>query len=73
MIMSQGVDYDAIDRQPVDLIFALLVPEKSTDEHLEVLAHLADKFSEKPFREKLRASESCEELFELITRSPVTG
>ena len=71
MKMSQGVDYDAIDRQPVDLLFALLVPEKSTDEHLEVLAHLAEKFSEESFRDKLRASESCDELFELITRSPV--
>ncbi len=68
--LSEGVDYDAVDRQPVDLLFALLVPEESTDEHLEVLAYLAEKFSDKSFRDELRASHSCEELFELITRSP---
>ena len=73
MRLTVGVDYDAIDRQPVDLIFALLVPEESTDEHLEVLAHLAEKFGDQSFRAKLRSSESCDELFTLITRSPVTS
>ncbi len=70
MRMQEGVDFDAIDRQPVDLLFALLVPEESTDEHLEVLAHLAEKFSDKSFREELRATSSCEQVFELITRAP---
>ncbi len=71
MRISEGVDFDAIDRQPVDLLFALLVPEESTDEHLEVLAYLAEKLSDSSFREELRATESCQEVFELITRSPV--
>ncbi len=71
--MSEGVDFDAIDRQPVDLLFALLVPAESTDEHLEVLAHLAERFGDKSFRQELRASHSCEELVELLTRSPVSN
>ena len=71
--MREGVDYDAIDRQPVDLLFALLVPAESTDEHLEVLAYLAEKFGDESFRQELRASHSCEELVELLTRSSVSN
>jgi len=32
--LMEPVDYDAIDRQPVDLVFALLVPEEATEQHL---------------------------------------
>lgn len=71
MKMSDGVDFDAVDRQPVDLMFALLVPEQSTDEHLEILAHLAELFSDEAFREQIRDAESCDEIFGLLTASPV--
>jgi len=54
--LQQGVDFDAVDNQPVDLVFALLVPEESTDEHLQLLAQLAEMFSDKSFVAKLRAS-----------------
>lgn len=65
--LVQGVDYDAIDRQPVDLLFALLVPHDSTDEHLEVLSNLAEIFSDTKFREQLRASTTGSDAFSLIT------
>lgn len=41
------VDFDATDRQPVDLVFSLLVPEDSTEEHLQVLSTIAEIFSNK--------------------------
>jgi PTS system nitrogen regulatory IIA component len=41
------VDFDAADRQPVDLVFSLLVPEDSTEEHLQVLSTIAEIFSNK--------------------------
>lgn len=67
MKLEQGVDFDAIDQQPVDLIFALLVPEHFTDEHLKILSYLAEMFSDKGFCEELRAIDSDQMLFEHIT------
>lgn len=65
--LQTGIDYDAIDQQPVDLVFALVVPEKSTNEHLEILAMLAQMFSDKPLREQLRLADSELALFDLLT------
>lgn len=65
--LTQGVDFDAIDNQPVDMLFALAVPEESTDEHLQVLALLASMFNDEQFREKLRNSKSNEETYKLFT------
>jgi len=65
--LEKGVDFDAIDRQPVDLLFALMVPEDSTEEHLEILAQLAEMLSDEAFRSRLREASSCEEKFSLLT------
>ncbi|MEZ5583551.1 MAG: PTS IIA-like nitrogen regulatory protein PtsN [Candidatus Competibacteraceae bacterium] len=61
--LKEGIDFDAIDRQPVDLIFALLVPEHFTDEHLKILAYLAEMFSDSAFCHQLRSAESNDTLF----------
>jgi len=66
--LKQGVDFDAIDQQPVDLLFALLVPEESTDEHLKILSSLAEMFSEEAFLRRLRAASTADRLFELLAR-----
>lgn len=52
--LAQGIDYDAPDNQPVDLLFALLVPEESTEEHLQILASLAAMFSDARLCQALR-------------------
>ena len=65
--LKQGVDYDAVDHQPVDLIFALLVPEHSTEEHLQVLAQLAEMFNKPEFLTRLRREESNETIYSLLT------
>ncbi|HEB54716.1 MAG TPA: PTS IIA-like nitrogen-regulatory protein PtsN [Gammaproteobacteria bacterium] len=64
--LSDGIDFDAIDRQPVDLIFALLVPEESTDEHLAILSELAGLFNEQSFRDSLRQARNEHEIYSLI-------
>ncbi len=56
--LEQAVDFDAMDGQPVDLVFGLLVPEEATDEHLELLASLARVFSEPAFRSRLREAKA---------------
>ena len=64
--LHNGIDYDAIDNQAVDLLFALLVPENSTDEHLKILAELAEMFSKEAFRDKLRETKDRTALFHLL-------
>ncbi len=65
--LRKGVDFDAIDRQPVDLVFGLLVPDHYTDEHLKILAYLAEMFSDQDFCRQLRAAESVEVLYEWLS------
>lgn len=64
--LEQGVDFDAVDGQPVDLLFGLLVPEQSAEIHLQLLAQLAQMFSDPEFVVQLRQSGSAEHLYQLI-------
>lgn len=64
--LREGIDYEAIDHQPVDLVFALLVPEKSTEEHLQLLAQLAEMFSNREVVEQLRQADSPADLLDTI-------
>lgn len=65
--MENGIDFDAPDSQPVDLFFSLLVPEESTDEHLEILAHLAELFSDEGLVAQLRRARNKEAIYTLLT------
>jgi len=64
--LKQGVDFDAIDRQPVDLVFGLLVPDHFTDEHLKILSYLAEMFSDQAFCRQLRETVSDRMLYERL-------
>ncbi|HHH43006.1 MAG TPA: PTS sugar transporter subunit IIA [Gammaproteobacteria bacterium] len=66
LTLRQGIDFDAIDRKPVDLLYALLVPESSDEEHLKILAQLAALFSNPEFCSRLRDCGSSEQCLELI-------
>ena len=66
--MKQPVPFDAPDGQAVRLIFVLLVPDRATDVHLQILSELAQMFSDKAFRERLLAAPSAPELHQLITQ-----
>lgn len=54
------VDFDASDDQPVDLVFCLLVPEDSTEAHLQVLSTIAEIFSNPAMCSTLRNCDSGE-------------
>ena len=64
--VEHGIDFDAPDGRPVDLIFALAVPEESTEEHLEILAVLAKQLSVERLREQLRSARSPQEAWALL-------
>ncbi|PIE23991.1 MAG: PTS IIA-like nitrogen-regulatory protein PtsN [Neptuniibacter caesariensis] len=66
--LNAPVDFDAIDNQPVDLLFVLVVPEDACTEHLETLASVAELFSQSAVRNALRQAESSTILFETINR-----
>jgi PTS system nitrogen regulatory IIA component len=62
--LAQPMDFDAMDNQLVDLLFVLLVPSKAQDEHLNVLATLAERFSNTEFNQRLRAAKDNQSLYE---------
>lgn len=64
---DQPIDFDAIDKQPVDLLFALVVPHDITQAHLDLLAHLAEMFSDDDFRKRLRMAEQCCTKYHLLS------
>lgn len=70
--LDTAVDFDAIDNQPTDLLFSLLVPDHFTDEHLAILAELAKIFSDEKFCEALRKSETKEQLYKLLSNKEVS-
>ncbi|MGE5945992.1 MAG: PTS IIA-like nitrogen regulatory protein PtsN [Betaproteobacteria bacterium] len=51
--LAAPIPFDSPDGRPVTLLFVLLVPEQATEEHLQILSELAQRFAERPFREKL--------------------
>ena len=67
--LTDPIDFDAIDSQPVDILFAMLVPEDAHSEHLQTLAALAGALNNADYRQRLRAAKSNEALYQaaLIT------
>jgi len=64
--IQKGVSFDAIDDKPVDLAFALLVPESANEMHLQLLSQLAIMFSDAQLRQNLREAQSPEQILELL-------
>lgn len=60
------IAFDAPDGKPVSLIFVLLVPERATDLHLQILGELAQMFSDKNFREKLQTLDDPAAIYQLF-------
>ncbi|WP_283787683.1 PTS IIA-like nitrogen regulatory protein PtsN [Bermanella sp. WJH001] len=65
--LEEPIDYDSIDRKPVDIVFVLLVPAEATEQHLQTLSMLAEKFSQETFRDQLRSAKNHDELYQLAT------
>lgn len=66
--LREGVDYDAPDDQPVDIMFGLVVPENHDDDHLKILASLATLFSDENTRNAIRGVSDSSRLLELIAK-----
>lgn len=52
--LSHPIDFGASDGVPVDLVFAMCVPEHLVEQHLQILSGLVERFSDADFRDALR-------------------
>lgn len=64
---EQPIPFDAVDNQPVDLLFALLVPEDQCQRHLQTLSAVAKRLADKSVCRRLRTALSDEELYQILT------
>jgi nitrogen PTS system EIIA component len=60
--LREPVDFGASDGQPVDLVFAMAVPRHFTQQHLQLLSELAQRFADPAFRDALRGARSVDAL-----------
>ena len=65
--LKKPIPFEASDSQPVDLLFAMTVPEDCGEDHLKLLAQVAQIFSDAGLREELRAAESPNEILRLLS------
>lgn len=67
ILLDKPIDFEAVDRQPVDLVFALFAPEDAGVEHLKALAMVSRTLRESAMRTKLRANEDAATLYAILT------
>jgi PTS system nitrogen regulatory IIA component len=70
--LETPIDYDAVDNQPVDLVFMLLAPEGAGADHLKALARVSRLLRNQMVCEKLRAAKNSEAIYALLT-APQNG
>lgn len=71
--LEKAIDFDALDDQPVDLIFALIVPEEQNDEHLATLSSIAALMQKDTCRQSLRQCHNAEELYQTAIKLARSG
>ena len=59
ILLSEGIDFGAPDGADVEIAFILLVPEAATQDHLDLLASLANAFSRADIRDRLKKADSA--------------
>ncbi len=65
--LEKPIDFESIDEQPVDLIFALLAPGTAGADHLKALARVSRLLRDRKVCEKLRGSDTADALYALLT------
>ncbi|MBD3271808.1 MAG: PTS sugar transporter subunit IIA [Elusimicrobia bacterium] len=65
-ISKKGVDFEALDGEPVNLIFLLIAPHDSAGAHLKALAKISRLLKDKFFRQALRESNDAKEVLKII-------
>ncbi|HCH70542.1 MAG TPA: PTS IIA-like nitrogen regulatory protein PtsN [Colwellia sp.] len=68
---KKAIDFDAIDNQAVDIFICLIIPQNSTQEHLNTLQSIAQLFSERKTAKQVRKCTNDLQLFDLIQQEKV--
>lgn len=67
--LKKPLPFDAVDSQPVDLLFCLAVPEDCGEDHLKLLAQVAELFSDPDLLRQLREATTSGQLMQLLSGS----
>ncbi|HEV3247725.1 MAG TPA: PTS IIA-like nitrogen regulatory protein PtsN [Beijerinckiaceae bacterium] len=71
--LEKPIDFDALDGEPVDLIFLLVAPEAAGADHLKALARMARLLRDPAITAKLRAMRDADGIFALLTQQPAAA
>jgi PTS system nitrogen regulatory IIA component len=71
--LDRPIDFEALDGQPVDLVFLLLAPEGAGADHLKALARVARLLRDTSIAQKLRQSRDAEALYAVLTMSSASA
>jgi PTS system nitrogen regulatory IIA component len=66
--LERPIDFDAIDGEPVDMLFLLLAPEGAGADHLKALARIARMMREPGIHERIRAARDASALYAVLTQ-----
>jgi PTS system nitrogen regulatory IIA component len=69
MRLKKPLAFDAIDGEPVDLLFALAVPESCGETHLKLLSQVAEIFSDHELLKELRSADNSGRLLKLLSQA----
>ena len=64
---TPAIDFDALDEKPVDIFFALLVPEEQTEGHLQTLATVAGKLGDKETIKAIRRATTSDDILSALS------
>jgi len=68
--LEQPAPFEAVDDQPVDLVFALFAPEDGDSEHLRTLARVSRLLRQGDLRQQIRQARTAEAIYALLAREP---
>lgn len=68
--LERGIDFEALDGQPVDLVFLLLAPEAAGADHLKALARVARLLRDADIARKLRESRDADAIYAVLSMPP---
>ena len=65
-VSTEGVSFDSLDGEPVNIFFLLVAPEGAAGAHLKALARISSLLKDKYFRKSLLSAQSAEEVIKII-------
>ncbi len=68
--LEEGVEYEASDDKPVFFLFCLVVPEDANEDHLKLLASLAELLDNEQLRKSIQNSSNARELYQILIQDP---